>query len=328
MFKHLLFLGLASSLVTTITFAQPRPRSTTAKPVTKIPAAPKPDILVRRDGTQLEVLVTEITDNEIVYKRFNNPNGPAFRSKKSDFNYLQYGANGEIEQFTKVVQPAPAPAQPQPVPTSVQPAPAPARSTSYAPTPVPQSSQADMPQRVRFGFKGGVQSASFAFSPDYISTSNLIGFQAGLVIDRPLGKSVNVRTQLLYSGKGTKLVNANTNAKVNFSVNYIEVPFDLLVKIPTSSGQFLLGGGLYYGYALSAKIGPYDASIGNSQTDDISASDFGLRASAWYDLPAGLTLNAFYTFGLANHNPTVSVNEPTVKNRTFGLGIGYFLSKK
>ncbi|WP_020594963.1 porin family protein [Spirosoma panaciterrae] len=325
MFKHLLFLGLASSLVTTITFAQPRPRSTTAKPVTKIPAAPKPDILVRRDGTQLEVLVTEITDNEIVYKRFNNPNGPAFRSKKSDFNYLQYGANGEIEQFTKVVQPAPAPAQPLPTVVQPQPAPTPAPRTQYAPTPVSQPRQADIPQGVRFGFKGGIQSASQSgnfFSLNNYSTKGILGFQAGLLLDVPLGTSLGLRPQLMYSGKGCMV-----GTSASLKVNYLEIPVDVLYKIPTSSGQFLLGGGAYFGYAMGGKFGSRDAKIGNAQNDDFTTADFGLRFSTWYDLSSGLTLNAFFNLGLSDINPTIDLPKETIKNRTFGIGVGYFLSR-
>ncbi|TAE24004.1 MAG: hypothetical protein EAZ91_21085 [Cytophagales bacterium] len=105
----LLAISVFVSLITS--YAQTRPRQTTTKPVTTIPSISKPDLLVRRDGTQLEALIIEITDKEIVYKRANNPNGPNFRVQKADFSYLKYGGNGEIEQFSNVVETAPAQAQ-------------------------------------------------------------------------------------------------------------------------------------------------------------------------------------------------------------------------
>ena len=113
--KYVIIL-LASVLVTSLTtaHAQTRPRQTTAKPPTITPSTPRPDLLVRRDGTQLEVLVSEITDKEIVYKRFSNPNGPNFRVQKADFSYLRYGSNNEIEQFSNPGQPAPVQAQAPP----------------------------------------------------------------------------------------------------------------------------------------------------------------------------------------------------------------------
>lgn len=112
---------LASLLVTSLTtaHAQTRPRQTTTKPATTIPSTPRPDLLVRRDGTQLEVLVTEITDKEIVYKRASNPNGPNFRVQKADFSYLKYGSNDEIEQFSNPTQPAPVQTQAQAPPSQM-----------------------------------------------------------------------------------------------------------------------------------------------------------------------------------------------------------------
>jgi hypothetical protein len=101
-----------------------------------------------------------------------------------------------------------------------------------------------------------------------------------------------------------------------------------LFKIPTSSGQFLLGGGGYFGSALNGKVGSLDAKIGSGKTDTFTSTDFGLRFASWYDLASGLTLNVFYTLGLSNINPTIGINEPVIKNKTFGVGVGYFLSRK
>lgn len=317
-------------------YAQPKPpRQAPSKSSTNKPPAPKPDLLVRRDGTQLEVLVTEITDKEIVYKRFNNLNGPIFRSQKADFSYLRYGSNGELEQFTKVVQSAPAQTAVQATQTPVQtiqttatPAQTTAQApTSYVPASVYQSKSVSESKGLRFGFKAGIQSASQSgkyYSLNGFTTKGILGFQAGLILNIPLSPSLELRPQLLYSGKGCTLTNANVSS---VKINYLEVPFDVLYKIPTSNGQLMLGGGAYFGYALSGKTGSSEMKIGSGQKDFAITTDFGLRASAWYDMSSGLTLNLFYNLGLANINPTVNVIKYTLKNRTFGLGVGYYLSR-
>ncbi|PRY28550.1 outer membrane protein with beta-barrel domain [Spirosoma oryzae] len=296
--------------VTTVQAQSPHKKSTTTRPV------PKPDLLVRRDGTQLEVLVTEITDNEVVYKRASNPDGPVFRSKKTDFSYLQYGSNGEIEQFTKVVRQGsftdnrPVDSEPR-----------------YIPAPVDRSRAVATSEGIRFGLKGGIQSATQSggyFTLTGLSTKGILGFQVGLLLDVPLNTALTVRPQLLYSGKGCTLINGNVSS---YKTNYLEVPVDVLYKIPTSSGQLLLGGGGYFGYTLGGKIGTRDAKIGSAQKDDFTTTDFGLRLSGWYDLSAGLTLNVFYNLGLSNINPSVGLIDPAIRNRTFGLGVGYFLSR-
>ena len=155
MYKHLLLIGLTSLLVATLiaSYGQTRPRQAPTKPATSPSPTPKPDLLVWQDETQLEVLVTEITDKEIVYKRFSNPNGPNFRVQKADFSFIKYGSNGEIEQFTKVVQPAPAPVQPTPAQSALTPAqPAQARSTSNAPPLPTNPSQLPHQRRHVLGF--------------------------------------------------------------------------------------------------------------------------------------------------------------------------------
>ncbi len=51
------------------------------------------DLLVLKDGTQIEVLVSEITDTEIKYKKCNNPDGPTYvvSSSRVDVIHLKNG---------------------------------------------------------------------------------------------------------------------------------------------------------------------------------------------------------------------------------------------
>jgi hypothetical protein len=114
MLKLLLIILLGTWVLAPLnaSYAQTRRPQTTTKPATRMSSTPKPDLLVKQDGTQLEVLVKEITDKEIVYKRANNPDGPNFRVQKANFSYLEYGSNGEREEFSNTVQPAPVQARP------------------------------------------------------------------------------------------------------------------------------------------------------------------------------------------------------------------------
>lgn len=308
MHKYLLTILLVTLVLVSITtsYAQTRPRQTATRPVT-----PMPDLLVRRDGTQLDVLVTEITDNEIVYKRANNPNGPIFRVQKADFSFIKYGNNGEIERFAKVEEPAPAPVQPVPTPAQV----VQTRPTSNASAPAYQSRQPSSPKNFRLGLLAGGQSATISSDGSTEGANNIFGFRGGLVSDRSIGNAGSFRTQILYSSKGTGISNLNLN------VNYLEIPFDFLYKIQTPGAQFLLGGGGYFGTLLNAKLGSADAA------KIFTTTDAGVRVSGWVDLSSGLTLNVFYNLGLLDINSGVS-SSPIWKNKTLGFGVGYFLFKK
>jgi|GEM_PF-6296413 len=74
------------------------PRMTSPADAASQPAR-KADQLVRKDGTVLAVFMIELSENEVVYKRANNPNGPTYRGLKSDFSYVKYGDTNEIERF-------------------------------------------------------------------------------------------------------------------------------------------------------------------------------------------------------------------------------------
>lgn len=56
------------------------------------------DIIVLRDATEIEAKVIEVTDAQISYKRFDNPDGPLYRKNTSDVLFVKY-ANGTKEVF-------------------------------------------------------------------------------------------------------------------------------------------------------------------------------------------------------------------------------------
>ena len=58
------------------------------------------DIILFRDGNSVEAIVVEITQTEIKYKKFKNPNGPLYTKSQSDVQSIKY-AYGEVEEFTK-----------------------------------------------------------------------------------------------------------------------------------------------------------------------------------------------------------------------------------
>lgn len=66
------------------------------------------DMIVLRDGTIVQSKVLEISSSEIKYKKFSNPDGPLYTLKSSEILSINY-ANGDVECFDKVAEPAPAP---------------------------------------------------------------------------------------------------------------------------------------------------------------------------------------------------------------------------
>jgi hypothetical protein len=63
----------------------------------------KPDVIVLRDDSKLEVLIQEVEENVVKYKKLTDPEGPLFSVKKSEIASIRYG-NGEVETFEAVLE--------------------------------------------------------------------------------------------------------------------------------------------------------------------------------------------------------------------------------
>lgn len=88
------------------------------------------DLIVKKDATQIEAKVTEITPDAVRYKRYSNPDGPTYVLPVADIRYIQY-ANGEKE-FFGTPQPVSATEQVETTPAVVVPPAAPVPPASGA----------------------------------------------------------------------------------------------------------------------------------------------------------------------------------------------------
>ncbi|MAN88809.1 MAG: hypothetical protein CL555_19005 [Algoriphagus sp.] len=56
------------------------------------------DVITKRDGTDIQTKILEVTPNEIKYKKFDNQSGPTFTILISDVLMVQY-ENGTRDVF-------------------------------------------------------------------------------------------------------------------------------------------------------------------------------------------------------------------------------------
>lgn len=79
------------------------------------------DIIAFRDGKKVEAKVLEITQNEIKYKKYHNPDSPLYTIHQSRVQYIKY-AYGEIEEYGDVKEEAEVEIQPSQKKSSPAPA--------------------------------------------------------------------------------------------------------------------------------------------------------------------------------------------------------------
>ncbi|MCF0071775.1 hypothetical protein LZD49_14955 [Dyadobacter sp. CY261] len=63
----------------------------------------KADVIIMRDETKLEVLIQEVDEQIVKYKKMSDPDGPLFSVKKSEIASIRYG-NGEVETFEATLE--------------------------------------------------------------------------------------------------------------------------------------------------------------------------------------------------------------------------------
>lgn len=185
----------------------------------------------------------------------------------------------------------------------------------------------------------------------------LTTFNVGILSRFDLSHTIDLESGVLYSGKGSKAETYYTSGtsdnyvKTTFNPFYIEVPLNLVVRIPLPSKlNLFVYGGPYAAIGVGGKstseskiIGVSGSSENNikysnddpftSRQDDAAYNklkrfDFGLNAGAGFDLGKAI-LKVNYGYGLTKINSTEGSNSVDDKNkyRTVSLSLGIPLSR-
>jgi hypothetical protein len=190
--------------------------------------------------------------------------------------------------------------------------------------------------QVRVGATAGFQLATH--TPEEVGTQNKskVGFMAGAMFEIPLSSSVSLRPQLLYSAKGVRK-NALGTFDAALSLNYIEVPIQLVYTVESGTGHLSFGAGVYIAYGLSSKAVITSNGQTRTFTDDFGPNadqyrrnDVGGRLSIDYELPSGLSIGTYYAPGFTDlNNPSaISLGNVATHNSVLGISIGYWLKQR
>jgi hypothetical protein len=178
----------------------------------------------------------------------------------------------------------------------------------------------------RIGIKVGLNlaDAKYEYTQTSISTSNLVGFQAGLIGELPLSDALYLNLAALFSQKGTKL--SLLGMEVKFPVTYVEVPLNLAYKYDLGALKLFAQAGPYVGYGLSAKMtgSGLDETIDfGTETNQMKRLDFGANFGAGIEI-GPVQVGANYGLGLANIS-----NDPdeTMKHGVLSITAAFLFGK-
>jgi hypothetical protein len=159
------------------------------------------------------------------------------------------------------------------------------------------------------GVRGGVNFASITASSGSLSISSgsTTTFAVGVFTDFKLG-AVSIQPALNYTGKGGHFAFEGLEGGGDIKTYYLQVPVNVVYRIPAVIGNVYFGAGPYVGLGLSGKAKGTDEN-GNSVSEDIEfgsdpntlkRTDFGLNGIAGVEFKGGLILGINYDLGLSN----------------------------
>jgi Outer membrane protein beta-barrel domain len=188
-------------------------------------------------------------------------------------------------------------------------------------------------------------------------TNILPTFNAGFMGRFGLSKTFDLESGILFTGRGSKAETyfngGNDYVKTKFNPLYLEVPLNLLFKIPVNNAGtgifFNAGPYIAMGVAGKSKMDARLAGLNSSSSSNIKFSnddpltseqddaaynklkrfDYGLNFGAGVDFKK-LLVKVNYGLGLAKINSTQSDNSVNDKNkyRTWSISLGIPLSHK
>jgi hypothetical protein len=192
---------------------------------------------------------------------------------------------------------------------------------------------AAMSQKTGFGITVGTALANvhLKYGGASVSAENKLGATAGVFLDMPFSKQASFRPGLNFVQKGSRT--SEPGYKDKLTLNYIEIPLDLVFKPTMQNVQLFIGVGPSIAFAVSGKeketdngnVYTYKYKFGNNPDEhDMKRMDIGYNMLIGVQLKKGFIACINYNLGLSDVSPGSS-SEGSVKNRYFGFKVGYVL---
>ena len=195
-------------------------------------------------------------------------------------------------------------------------------------------------QSTRVGLFGGPTLANMfkKVGGEKSSSNYVLGATGGILLDVPMQRYGSFQPGLNYVGKNSKeeVVNSSgEHVQTQTNLSYLELPLNVLFRIPAGSGNATVGTGVAAAVALAGKMkstGPMTnetkkLTFGDNATNDYARYDFGINVLAGYQFKNDFFITFNYNIGI--HRLFVG-GDPDDKlyNRYFAMRVGIMFGGK
>ncbi len=191
-------------------------------------------------------------------------------------------------------------------------------------------------QRIRFAPELGVNFHNLTFKTEIAgdderdSYDTKTGVRAGAIVDIEIDRGFSIQPGLFYTQKGANDVFDIRG--LDYRINYLELPFNLLAKVGTRrTGKFFFGGGPYAAVAVGGEIdrpvlGDRDLDIGDDDDEDIGRIDYGINLTTGFETPVGVYFRGNANLGAANIFPQdLADDDFRLRNWGLSISVGYLV---
>ena len=190
-------------------------------------------------------------------------------------------------------------------------------------------------QGARFGITAGAAFSNYDSTIGGTSSNDksLTGPIFGVLVDIPLSKNFSFQPAINYVQKGSKndTTADGVTIKAKVTVNSIEVPLNFILKARGNSGNFFIGAGPTFAFAVSGKSNFTNGTdsinrtlkFGSTADDDLKSMDVGANFMVGYCFNNGLMFSANYNAGFSNLMPVSS--DGSLKSHYFGIKVGFLI---
>jgi hypothetical protein len=186
-------------------------------------------------------------------------------------------------------------------------------------------------QKPQLGFTVGTTVSTYKAKADAVSftSKSKLGLTVGLTSSLPMGKNLSFQPGLNFVQKGGTFKMEGT--KDVTTLNYLEIPLNLVYSFPSSSGKFFIGAGPSLSFGLSGKdkwdsegqSGTDKIKFGSGEDKDFKTMEASLNFLAGYQFRSGMLLAINYNAGMNNLFQGGDGDNGTYHNRYFGIRLGY-----
>lgn len=180
--------------------------------------------------------------------------------------------------------------------------------------------------QVKLGVKAGgnisKQRINSSHGSSLFTNDKYKSFHAGFISEFTLSERLYLQPQLLYSRKGATLLISTGAADTKVRINYIDLPVNLVYKLPVSFGKIFAGAGAAFSYGFEGKQEQNGQKTGLYSGNTWKHEDLSLSFTAGAEFDNGLFVSINSQKGFLD---VYKADGVSVKNRSVSVSLGYMI---